>query len=239
MPKLNALVTALVLGALVTAAPAPASTGAARPAGSTHAVKAAKKKRRRHHARKPQSACQKLRGHDYAPSRSLKLVARRANSIETDLAACEMPRGDVRYHAIQVDAGDTRSDFTVHSVAGRWALISTESSSPYGADSRTWVVDIAGGRILYRITDWRCTISPEPCDPEPPRVVKGHVDRIGKSVLAFSADGTTTIAGFGTDGHRKTFDSGPSGELLASTLQLRANVASWLHGGEERGGVLP
>jgi hypothetical protein len=233
MRPLTALVTALALGSLSAAGPAPASSGA-----PSHPVQAAKKKHRRHHS-KPKSACQKLRGHDYAPSRSLKLVARRASAIETDLAACEMPRGDVRYHAIKVDAGDTRSDFTVHSVAGRWALISTQSSSPYGADSRTWVVDIAGGRILYRISDWRCTISPEPCDPEPPIVAKGRVDRIGKSVVAFVKDGTTTIAGFGTDGHRKTFDSGPSDDLLASTLELHANVASWIHAGEDRGGVLP
>jgi hypothetical protein len=237
MRSFKAFVAAGLLVALSVAGPAPASTGA--PAAS-HAVKAAKKKKHRRPHRRAQSACQKLRGHDYAPSRSLKLVAKRSTSIETDLAACEMPRGDVRYHAIKVQAGDTWSDFTVHSVGGRWALISAESSNPYSADSRTWVVDIAGGRILYEISSWRCTISTvTPCDPEPPHVAKGHVDRIGKSVIAFTKDGTTTIAGFGTDGHRKTFDSGPSDHLLAATLQLRANVASWIHDGEERGGVLP
>ena len=231
---IKALTAAAAVLSLCIAGPAPASTGA-----PSHSVQAAKKKHRKPH-RRPQSACQKLRGHDYAPSRSMKLVARRASAIETDLAACEMPRGDVRYHAIKVDAGDTWSDFTVHSVADRWALISTQSSSPYGADSRVWVVDIAGGRVLYEISAWRCTISAvTPCDPEPPRVVKGWVDRIGKSVIALSDGDTTTIAGFGTDGHRKTFDSGPSGDLLASTLRLRQNVASWTHGGEERGGVLP
>jgi hypothetical protein len=237
MRLLKALVACVLLVALSVVGPALGSTGA--PA-SGHAVTAAKKKKHRRPHRRPKSACQKLRGHDYAPSRSLKLVAKRSTAIETDLAACEMPRGDVRYHAIKVQAGDTWSDFTVHSVGGRWALISAESSNPYGADSRTWVVDIAGGRILYEISGWRCSISTViPCDPEPPHVAKGHVDRIGKSVLAFTKDGTTTIAGFGTDGHRKTFDSGPSDQLLASTLQLRANVASWIHAGEERGGVLP
>jgi hypothetical protein len=235
MRSIGIFTAAVAVLSLCVAGPAPASTGA-----PTHSVHAAKKKRHRKPRRRALSACQKLRGHDYAPSRSLKLVARRASAIETDLAACEMPRGDVRYHAIKVDAGDTWSDFTVHSVAGRWALISTQSSSPYGADSRVWVVDIAGGRILYEISKWTCTISAiVPCDPEPPKVVKGWVDQIGKSVVAFSDGDTITIAGFGTDGHRKTFDSGPSGELLASTLRLRQNVASWTHSGEERGGVLP
>src|SRR3954454_6049426 len=236
MLKTTTLTAALAaLSLCVAAGPAAASTGA-----PSHSVQAAKKKHRKHHSRRPQSACQKLRGHDYAPSRSLKLVARRSTAIETDLAACELPRGDVRYHAIKVDAGDTWSDFTVHSVSGRWALISTQSSSPYGADARTWVVDIAGGRVLYEISSWRCTISAvTPCDPEPAQVTKGHVDRIGKSVVAFVKDGTTTIAGYGTDGHRKTFDTGPSDQLLASTLQLRSNVASWINAGEEQGGVLP
>jgi hypothetical protein len=237
MRSIKALVAGLMLVSLAVAGAAPASAGA--PAGG-HSVTAAKKKKHRRSHRRPQSACQKLRGHDYAPSRSLKLVAKRSTSIETDLAACELPRGDVRYHAMKVQVGDTWSDFTVHSVSGRWALISTQSSSPYGADARTWVVDIAGGRILYEISSWRCTISAiTPCDPEPAQVAKGHVDRIGKSVVAFVKDGTTTIAGYGTDGHRKTFDSGPSDQVLASTLQLRSNVASWINGGEEQGGVLP
>jgi hypothetical protein len=235
MRSTKILTAAVAALSLCIAGPAPASTGS-----PSHSVHAAKKKKHRKPRHRAQSACQKLRGHDYAPSRSLKLVARRASAIETDLAACEMPRGDVRYHAIKVDAGDTWSDFTVHSVAGRWALISTQSSSPYGADSRVWVVDIAGGRILYEISAWRCTISAvTPCDPEPAHVAKGWVDPIGKSVVALSDGDTTTIAGFGTNGHRKTFDSGPSSDLIASTLRLRQNVASWTHSGEELAGVLP
>jgi hypothetical protein len=222
----------LVLGALCMAGPAPASTGSP----AAHPVTAAKKKHRRH---RPKSPCQKLRGHDYAPSSSLKLVERRSSAIETDLGACEMPRGQVRYFAIRVQADNATADFTVHSVGGRWALLSTQSSSQYGADSRVWVVDIAGGRILYEISNWTCTVSDTPCDPEPPEVLKGYVDRIGKSVVAFSDGSTTTIAGYGTDGHRKTFDSGPADQLVASTLRLKANVASWLHSGAERGGVLP
>lgn len=217
------MMTGLALGALCLSGAAPAS---------------AKKHHRHKHAGR--SACQKLTGHDYAPSRQLKLVAHRSTAIETDLGACQLPRGDVRYFAIQVDAGTTTSDFKVHSVGGRWALLSTQSSSPFGADSRTWVVDIAGGRILYEISNWRCMInSITPCDPEPPDVVKGFVDSIGKSLIAFDEGGTVTIAGFGTDGHRKNFDSGPADSVDLGSLHLRANVGSWLHSGEERGGVLP
>jgi hypothetical protein len=225
------LVAALVLAALCAAVPASATTGA---------PVAAAKKHRKHRRHVPKSACQKLTGHDYAPSKQLKLVAHRSTAIETDLGACELPRGQVRYYAIRVQAGNTNSDFAVHSVSGRLALISTQSSSPYGADSRTWVVDIAGGRILYEISNWRCMVSAiAPCAPEPPEVMKGFVDRIGKSLIAFDDGGTVTIAGFGTDGHRKNYDSGPADDLPASSLGLKANVASWLHSGEERGGVLP
>jgi hypothetical protein len=232
------LTAGLVLAALCTAAPASASASASGGVHAAHTVTAAKKKKK-HKRPKPKSACQKLSGHDYAPSGSLKLVERRSSAIETDLGACQLPRGQVRYFAIRLETDSVTSDFTVHSVGDRWALLSTKSASQYGADSRVWVVDIAGGRVLYEISNWTCTLSDTPCAPEPPQVLKGYVDNIGKSVLAFSDGATTTIAGFGTDGSRKTFDSGPAADLLASTLGLRANVASWTHAGEARGGVLP
>ena len=112
----------------------------------------AKKKHRK-------SACQKLRGHDYAASKSFKLVAKRRDSVETDLVGCQMPRGKVRIFAIRLAGDTTSSDFTVHSVRGRWALVSARSDSQYASESRVWVFDIAKGRVLYRISRWRCEVS--------------------------------------------------------------------------------
>ena len=228
------LTVGLVLAALGVTAPALASTGA--PTTTPTAKAAAKKKP---HRRKKKSACQKLRGRDHAPARSLKLIERRSSAIETDLGACKLPRGQVRYFAIRVQADNVTSDFTVHSVGGRWALLSTQSSSQYGADSRVWVVDIAGGRVLYEISNWTCTVSDTPCAPEPPKVLKGIVDNIGRSVLAVSDGASTTVTGFAASGRRRTFDSGPSDRLLASSLNLRGDVARWMHDGAQRDAALP
>jgi hypothetical protein len=192
--------------------------------------------KRKHHRK---SACQKLRGHDYAGSRNLKLVAKRRNSVETDLVGCQLPRGDVRIFSIRLAGGTTNSDFKVHSVRGRWALVSAHSDSQYASESRTWVFDVAKGRVLYRISRWHCEVSQDDCSPKPPPVAKGLIDRIGKVALAFSDGVTTTIAGYGTNGKRKTFDSAPSAELPAGSLKIFNNVASWMHSGEQRHGVLP
>jgi hypothetical protein len=205
--------------------------------GLTGAVIAAPAVAKKKHHKK--SACQKLRGHDFAASRNLKLVAKRRDSVETDLVGCQLPRGDVRIFAIRLAGDTTTSDFKVHSVRGRWALVSAHSDSQYASESRTWVFDIAKGRVLYRNSRWRCEVSQTDCAPKPPPVAKGLVDRIGKSALAFSDGVTTTIAGFGTNGKRKTFDSGPSAELPASSLTIFNNVASWLHSGEKRHAQLP
>ncbi|MEA2439512.1 MAG: hypothetical protein QOH76_936 [Thermoleophilaceae bacterium] len=198
--------------------------------GSLFAAPAPAKKHRK-------SACQKLRGHDFAPSRSLKLVAKRVNSIETDLVGCQLPRGEARIFAIRL-AGDT-SDFTVHDVAGRWALVSARTDSRYTSEQRAWVFDIVKGRVLYTIQRWTCPVGQSTCKPRPLPLVKGSLKPYGKAAAAFSDGQTTSIAGFGTNGRRKSFDSGSAGELPAGSLTLHDEVASWLHSGQHRQGALP
>ncbi|MEA2450144.1 MAG: hypothetical protein QOG63_2076 [Thermoleophilaceae bacterium] len=185
------------------------------------------------------SACQKLKGKDLAPARSLKLVAKRVDSVETDLKGCQLPRGEVHIFAIRLKGDTTTSNFKVESVASRWALVSARSDSQYASDLRVWVFDIAKGRVLYTIERWSCMTAATDCAPRPPDVGKGIVDNIGKSVLAFTDLSTTTITGFGTDGGSKNFDSGPSGDLPASSLTLSRGVASWLHSGQPRSAQLP
>jgi hypothetical protein len=189
------------------------------------------------HPRK--SACQKLKGKDLAPAKSLKLVAKRVDSVETDLKGCQLPRGEVRIFAIRLNGDTTTSNFTVESVAGRWALVSARSDSQYASDRRIWVFDIGKGRVLYTIARWSCMTGETDCAPSPPDVAKGILDQIGKSVLAFSDLTTTTITGYGTDGTGRQFDSGPSDDLPASSLKLSRGVASWLHSGQQRFAELP
>jgi len=189
--------------------------------------------------KRKKSACQKLKGHDFAPSRSLKLVAKRVNSSETDLKGCRLPRGKVHIFAIRLEGDTSSSDFTVHSVGGRWALVSARSDSQYASDSRVWVFDIDSGRVLYTISRWSCQTAEPNCDPAPPAVGKCVVTNIGKAALAFVDQSMTTITGFGTSGKRKEFDSGPSDELPAASLRLNNGVATWMHSGQQRSHPLP
>src|SRR5436190_4851184 len=152
----------------------------------------AKKKHRRHVS----PACARMKGHDYAKARSLKLVAKRVSGAETDLKGCRVGR-EVHVFAIRLQGGAATADFTVHSVADRWALVSASTDSPYGSDARTWVFDIDSGRILYTVFRWHCDAAQTDCAPRPPDVAKGLVDRIGKSVFAFTDGSDVTITGYG------------------------------------------
>jgi hypothetical protein len=200
-------------------------------AGAAMAPPAVAKKRR-------SSACARLKGHDYAKSRSLKLIEKRVSGAETDLKGCRL--GDqVHVFAIRLRGGAATADFTVHSVGDRWALVSARTDTPYGADARTWVFDIDSGRILYTVFRWSCDAGRTDCASRPPSITKGIVDRIGKSVFAFSDGSDITITGYGTDGRHRTFDSGPSSDLPPSSLTLTRSVANWRHSGVERHAQLP
>src|SRR2546423_2115654 len=101
-------------------------------ATSAFATPALAKKRHRRHG---SPACARLKGHDYAKSGSLKLVPKRVSGAETDLKGCRLG-GTVHVFAIRLQGGAATADFTVHSVAGRWALLSARTDSPYRSDAR-------------------------------------------------------------------------------------------------------
>ena len=195
---------------------------------------AKKKKHRRHGS----PACARVKGHDYAKGGSLKLVATRVSGSETDLKGCRLGKA-VHVFAIRLQGTTSSSDFTVHSVADRWALISASSDSPYASDSRTWVFDIDSGRILYTVFRWRCMAGQTDCAAKPPAVAKAVVDRIGKSVFALTDGSDVTITGYGTSGKHRAFDSAAEGDLPASSLTLGGSVANWLHSGQQRHAQLP
>jgi hypothetical protein len=183
-------------------------------------------------------ACARLKGHDFAKAHSLKLVAKRVSGAETDLKGCRLG-GEVHVFAIRFDGGESKSDFTVHSVGDRWALVSASSDSPYASETRTWVFDIDSGRILYTVFRWNCLTGESDCTKRPPTIAKGIVDKIGKSVFAFTDGSDVTITGYGTSGKHRSFDSGPASDLPASSLTIFRSVANWRHSGEERHAQLP
>jgi hypothetical protein len=183
-------------------------------------------------------ACARLKGHDFAKAGSLKLVAKRVNGAETDLKGCRLG-GTVHVFAIRFAGGTSTSDFTVHSVADRWALVSARSDSQYASDSRTWVFDVDSGRILYTVSRWRCMAGQTDCAQRPAAIAKAVVDRIGKSVFAFTDGSDVTITGYGTDGRHRAFDSASADQLAPGSLTLGGSVANWVHSGEQRHAQLP
>ena len=203
-------------------------------AGSALAAPAMAKKHRRHGS----PACARLKGHDFAKAGSLKLVAKRVNGAETDLKGCRLG-GTVHVFAIRYAGGTSTSDFTVHSVADRWALVSARSDSQYASDSRTWVFDVDSGRILYTVSRWRCMAGQSDCAPRPAAIAKAVVDRIGKSVFAFTDGSDVTITGYGTNGRHRAFDSASADQLAPGSLTLGGSVANWVHSGEQRHAQLP
>jgi hypothetical protein len=204
-------------------------------AASAFATPALAKKKHRHHG---SPACARLKGHDFAKAGSLKLVEKRVSGAETDLKGCRIG-GTVHVFAIRLQGGGATADFTVHSVADRWALVSARTDSPYGSDARTWVFDIDSGRILYTVFRWHCDAAATDCAARPPAIARGIVDRIGKSVFAFSDGSDVTITGYGTSGKHREFDSGSADDLPASSLTLGHSVANWMHSGEQRHAQLP
>src|SRR3954454_8301348 len=189
-------------------------------------------------AKKRSCACARLSGHDYAKSRSLKLIEKRVGGGETDLKGCRLG-SEVHVFAIRLQGGAATADFTVHSVGDRWALVSARTDTPYGSDARTWVFDIDSGRILYTVFRWRCDAGQTDCSSRPPAIAKGIVDQIGKSAFAFTDGSDVTISGYGTDGRHRTFDSAPATDLPAASLTIKRSVANWTHSGEERHAQLP
>ena len=186
------------------------------------------------------SACQKLRGHDLAPAKRVKLVRKRVDSSETELRGCRLPRGKVRVLASSLSSDTTIEDFAVLAVSTtRYALLSARSDSQYGSDSEVWVVDISTGRVRYAIQSWACGISDSNCDPPPPQVGAGFVARDSRSVLALTTQSLTSIVAFTAKGARTEFDSGPPDQLPASSLRLKGTTASWMHSGETRSAELP
>jgi hypothetical protein len=101
------------------------------------------------------------------------------------------------------------------------------------------VFDIDSSRVLYTISRWSCMNGQTDCAPKPPSIAKGILLSIGKAAVAFEDAGVTTIAGFGTDGKRRVYDSGPWDQLPFASLRRNGEVATWLHSGQQRSGPLP
>jgi hypothetical protein len=184
------------------------------------------------------SRCARLRGTDLAPARNVKLVRRRNQADGTDLLGCVLPRGRVRKLTSSSDFETTVESYRIRQVAGAIVLLSSSYGSQYATSTSVSVSDIRTGR-QYLIARW-CVRLDGPCDAQNATAAAAFVNKRGQAAAAIVPDGSETaiIAGFSSRGERGDLDSGPSGELPASSLRLDGDTVSWTHSGEMRSATL-
>jgi len=180
------------------------------------------------------STCQRLKGSDLAPAKSVKLVARPNADDGTDLVGCVLPRGRVRMIASSADSDyyTTTYAYTVRQVAGRIVVVSSTYSSQYASSEGTRVVDLRGGRA-YSVA-YSCTeIGGANCGDRTAALAI-FATKLGRAVAAIGGPGGVAIATFDPSGTRRDLDSGPIAELPPASLGLVGTTAAWLHAGQPR-----
>ena len=189
-------------------------------------------------ARAGRSRCQRLRGRDRAPARLVKLATRRNQDDGTDLLGCVLPRGRV-YTVASSAQGDTFGrSYRLRQVANAIVLMSISSGNQYQSSQRTFVQNLRGGRA-YTIA-FTCSVMFESCEGNT-SAAAAFVNSRGQAVAAVvpEAANTLEIAAFSPLGTRQQLDSGPPGQLPASSLRLAGSVATWTHAGQARSAQLP
>jgi hypothetical protein len=188
------------------------------------------------------SKCQRLKGHDLAPAKTVKLV-RRANADDgTDLVGCVLPRGRVRTVASSEDLFTTTYGYAIRQIAGRIVLLDSTYNSQYAFSQTTYVADVRSGRA-YRLASQCFGIAGDDCSSGVAAVAPvAFVTKTGRAVAAVSRvipgpgapPPVVTIATFDPLGVRRDLDSGPATEVPAASLRLAGVNASWTHAGEPR-----
>jgi len=135
-------------------------------------------------------------------------------------------------HRVAVGDGDRLADLHLH--VGRVVLEVLDADGLAGALRPGRRVKLGVGIVRAGGRAPRCyariAAKIKPGGP----IAKGLVDRIGKSVFAYTDGSSTTITGYGTDGRHRSFDSASSGDLPASSLTLGVNGDYGMEDGTSR-----
>jgi hypothetical protein len=186
------------------------------------------------------SSCQRLKGKDLAPAKTVKLVRRPNSDDGTDLLGCVLPRGPVFRVASSADEFTTTYDYALRQVAGRIVVVTSSYNSQYAFSESTHVADLRSGRA-YRVASQCFEIGGSPCDAEPTTAPAVFVTKLGRAVAAImsfpggpTAPRTVTIATFDPKGKRRDLDAGVESEVPSASLGLAGTLASWTHAGQPR-----
>ena len=186
------------------------------------------------------SKCQRLKGKDLAPAKTVKLVQRPNADDGTDLLGCVLPRGPVFSVASSADEFTTTYDYAIRQVAGRIVLVTSSYNSQYAFSDSTYVVDLRSGRT-YRVAAQCFEIGGFPCGGEPTTAPAVFVTKLGRAVAAIvsvpagpTAPRAVTIATFDPKGKRRDLDAGLESDVPPASLGLTGTFASWTHAGQPR-----
>jgi hypothetical protein len=210
----------VVLGMAVASAALPGSTGASVT-----------------HARAPK-VCSKLRGHDLAPARQVRLVKRSNSDDGTDLLGCMLPNGRVRTIASSSDLFTAVTSYRILAVKGPVLALSSDSGSQYGSSESTWVHNLRTNRH-YDILSWSAPIDEEPPAEARIDVIEAGVTRTGRAAAALRDGESVSVVGFSPRGSRQVLATAPADQLDAASLQVCCGTASWTQDGVQRTARLP
>jgi hypothetical protein len=188
------------------------------------------------------SACQRLKGRDLAPARSVKLIARPHPEYGSDLVGCVLPRGPVRKLATirygDNDDGKTHFslDYDIEQVIGRIVVLRVSDFDSYGGTVTTEVRDLRGGGGYTVASTCIPTFYTGPCENDTPHLAALRVSLAGRAaaILTGGPTGQTLVRAFDSLGRGRTLDGGPGADIPAASLQLAGNVISWTNAGVAR-----
>jgi hypothetical protein len=190
-------------------------------------------------AAKP-SKCQRLKGTDLAPAKSVKLVQRRNADDGKDLVGCALPSGRVRTIVSSADYYTTTYSYDIRQVAGPFVLVTSTYSSQYAYSESTGVADVRNGRS-YSVASQCFEITGSPCGGEPTTTPAVFLTKLGRAVAAIAswpggpmAPRAVTIATFGPRGTRLDLDTGSEADVPPASLSLAGLRATWTHAGQSR-----
>jgi hypothetical protein len=189
----------------------------------------------RANARHP-SSCQRLKGHDLAPARSVKLYRR-----DGWLIGCVLPRGPIRHIAERSDIPDkSYSSFELRAVAGGFVLLDEGFNNAHINGTRTVVYHVRTAHQRMIATDITGDVSGSDDLFEAP---VAFIDGRGRAVAALVSTKAeaeaeaeaeapqVTIGRFPLTGGRRILDQGSAEDISPRSLTRAGNVVTWLHSG--------
>lgn len=181
----------------------------------------------------PRSGCEKLKGSDLAPARSVKLVDRGGL-----LRSCSFPKGRVRLLESGLNGDEVSEVHYVRRVVGAFAVVTNVYYDKYATAEGTYVVNLrTGKKRTLASTQQDAMSAPQPPDT---RVASAFVTAGGRAAAAVLAPGDLVrVAALGAKGGLRILAEAPRSELATESLTLTGSTIGWTQSRLPRTARLP